>query len=279
MKAIALDLDHTLLNSDNKISEENITALQVAHEQNVCLIVATGRMPQAVTRIIGESKELFSYFVCYNGALVLRSSDSTTCYEECVNYSDMRFLTDKFDLRNHNVVLFSNDSIFATTTIDDKVVDHYKKRTGATFEYRSDLTKLDCRNFHKFFVYPLEISNNYNPHTESPLEDTVYKQALEFNSNRLKIIKTRLGYIECTSPFVSKWDSMIHALKSEGLTQKKIMAIGDGYNDIEMVEKSHFGVAVDNAVPELKAVAKHIVGSNNDSGVAEAIYHFLELTH
>ncbi|MEN8216469.1 MAG: HAD-IIB family hydrolase, partial [Pseudomonadota bacterium] len=71
----------------------------------------------------------------------------------------------------------------------------------------------------------------------------------------LRATKTRLGYVECTHKEVSKLKSIDIALSKKGLVSREnIMAIGDGYNDIEMLKGAKLGVAMGNAVEEVKKI-------------------------
>ncbi|MBQ2527954.1 MAG: HAD hydrolase family protein, partial [Spirochaetales bacterium] len=54
-----------------------------------------------------------------------------------------------------------------------------------------------------------------------------------------------------------------------------IMALGDDYNDIPMLQKAGYSVAMENAVPEVKAAARYITDTNNNDGVAKAIKRYV----
>lgn len=55
-----------------------------------------------------------------------------------------------------------------------------------------------------------------------------------------------------------------------------MMTLGDQLNDESMIKMAGLGIAMENAVPEIKALADYITASNNDDGVAKAIYHFIK---
>ena len=276
VKIIAVDLDHTLLSSENTISDENIQALKRANESQIPLFVATGRMPPAIKKILNGYEDLFSYYISYNGALVTHPLKEEVYFEECISIDQLSELLSHFDLATYNAVLFSNNDVYTTTTIQDKVLEHYHKRTGASFTKINHLEELGNTSFHKVFIYPLDIAESYDPHIESPLEQETLLKTKSIISDDLKVMKTRLGYVECTSSKVSKWDSLLEVVhKIYGDQSVEVMAIGDGYNDIEMVQRANVGVAVGNAVDELKALADKVVASNDESGVAEAIDSFI----
>ncbi|HBF39057.1 MAG TPA: hypothetical protein DDW50_17285, partial [Firmicutes bacterium] len=78
-------------------------------------------------------------------------------------------------------------------------------------------------------------------------------------------------YLEILAPGVSKGKALKEVSESWGFGQDEVMAIGDAPNDISMVEWAGVGVAVGNAVPELKKVATMVVTDHDHDGVAEAI--------
>ncbi len=73
----------------------------------------------------------------------------------------------------------------------------------------------------------------------------------------------------------NKWEGMRALLAHAGMDAADVMAIGDGGNDLELVQGVGIGIAMGNAVPSVKAVAKMVVSSNDQGGVAEAIERFI----
>lgn len=69
---------------------------------------------------------------------------------------------------------------------------------------------------------------------------------------------------------MNKWIGLQSLLKSMNLSYRSCMAIGDGSNDYEMIKNAAVGVAMGNAVEEVKSVADYVVSSNDNDGIAEA---------
>jgi hypothetical protein len=83
------------------------------------------------------------------------------------------------------------------------------------------------------------------------------------------------GLLEVLPANASKGKALKSVLHDLGIPADQVLAIGDGENDIEMVKLAGIGVAVGNAFEGLKAIAKHIVATNQEHGVAEAIERFV----
>ena len=83
--------------------------------------------------------------------------------------------------------------------------------------------------------------------------------------------RSKPTYLEIVDLTVSKMKAIEHVAKLLGVPLSQTMAIGDGDNDLPMIKDAGVGIAVENAFPTVKTVADHIVSSNNDGGVAEAL--------
>jgi Cof subfamily protein (haloacid dehalogenase superfamily) len=90
-----------------------------------------------------------------------------------------------------------------------------------------------------------------------------------------KITQAIPEMLELVPTGTSKASGLEKLLLEFGVTADEMMAVGDGNNDLEMLKLAGIGVAVQNATPDLKKVADHVVSSNEDNGAAEAIYKFV----
>ena len=81
--------------------------------------------------------------------------------------------------------------------------------------------------------------------------------------------------VELLPPGASKGAALRALLRDLGIDPQHVLAIGDGENDVEMIQMVGVGVAVGNAEPHLKAAANHVVATNDADGVAEAVERFV----
>ena len=82
-------------------------------------------------------------------------------------------------------------------------------------------------------------------------------------------------FLEVINSNTSKGIALEALAKNIGISSHEVIAIGDSYNDISMIEYAGLGVAVDNAYDEIKSRADYISKSNIDNGVAEVIERFI----
>ena len=92
----------------------------------------------------------------------------------------------------------------------------------------------------------------------------------------IKITSSTWNDLEFNNPSAHKGSSLARFAEHLGFGIENCMSFGDGRNDLTMIEAAGIGVAMENAVEEVKAVADHITKSNDENGVAEAIYFFFE---
>ena len=74
--------------------------------------------------------------------------------------------------------------------------------------------------------------------------------------------------LEIFDPAVNKWEGVLHLAKRHDLTPEQIVAIGDDVNDLPMIQNAGLGVAMGNAREQVKAVAKRVIGTNQEDGLA-----------
>ena len=93
----------------------------------------------------------------------------------------------------------------------------------------------------------------------------------------LSIYRSAPFFIEVMAQGIDKAASLDRLSKSLGIKQEEVIAFGDGYNDLSMIEYAGMGVAMNNAVDGVKERADYITLSNDEDGIAYALNKFLEV--
>ncbi|KAK9211178.1 hypothetical protein WN943_000552 [Citrus x changshan-huyou] len=96
----------------------------------------------------------------------------------------------------------------------------------------------------------------------------------EATKDRANVVQAIPDMLEIVPPGTSKGSGVKMLLDHLGVSTKEIMAIGDGENDVEMLELASLGIALSNGSEKAKAVANVIGASNDEDGVADAIYRY-----
>ena len=105
----------------------------------------------------------------------------------------------------------------------------------------------------------------------------VVEQALGTRGRvHLLMNKNYQGYIlEILQAGVSKWQALQQLAAQQGIVPEEIIAVGDDHNDLEMIRYAGLGIAMGNAVPEVKAAADAVTGSNAENGLVQALERFI----
>jgi len=288
-KLIAIDIDGTLLSSHGDVTNENKQAIQRALEKNVDVVLTSGRMPKAILPIANEINSN-KYLISANGALIYDIQKEEIIYN---NYMSKKKVLEIIDICEKNSVfynIYTSNSIL-TKSLNYNILFYHNENKRNAEDKKIKINVID--DMYNYI-------NNYDG--QDLLKITICdSDKMIFNSiiNKLKTVKDidvldvghmsrkiikhgtddfeiSYYYTEITNENVNKWSAIEELIKLLNITKDEVMAIGDNINDREMIENAGMGVVTGNSSPVMKKIAKHIVSSNDENGVAEAIDKFLE---
>lgn len=260
-KLYVSDLDGTLLRSDATTSEYTNATINELTERGMIFSYATARSLLTAKKATKGIKARIPLIV-YNGAFIV---DNITEEILIANYFDNSILEVFEDLFKNNVfpiVYAYREGIEKFSYIPNKCTKGMKKfldtrkgdiRTNIV-DTTEELTKGNC-----FYITCID-----EPEKLKPLYDK-YKD--KYHCVYQKEIYTNEQWFEILPKNASKANAILQL--KELLKCEKVIAFGDGKNDIDMFEIADEGYAVENAVDELKEKATKVIGSNNDDGVAK----------
>lgn len=284
IKVIASDMDGTLLNSRHEICSENINAIKMAEDKGIKFVIVTGREYESVKPII-NANELRCQCILMNGA-EYRDEDGNIL--ESININKERFIQIVDILKNDggSILLFTNDGIYTTTNKEDAFNAVVKEIQ--TFEVEVSYEEaLEKAKTHPRFT-KLKYIEDINKFSESGIE---VRKILTFNDDLDKVVERKkqlsdIGDLAVSSSFYNNIEiTNISAQKGiilgkyadkNGIPRDEIMVLGDSFNDYSMFTEFNLSFAMGNAIPEIKEVAKYITDTNDNAGVAKAIYNAIE---
>lgn len=263
---IAIDLDRCLLNYANVLSLKNQSTLQAAISQGAIIVIASGRMVPA-TRFILELVPGITAIVALNGALVFDATTETVLLERSLSPSEIIPLLRWCSDHDCKVILCHLE--YASVSSFDGIVEEYASRTQVTMKLRESLSEALSLTVYKVLVY----NNNLYKNDEFRLIEGLRRSGLVTNCT---LYRSDHGYVEIVSADASKGKGLKIALEAFRLLELPLMVVGDGENDVSMMEIADSSYAVANACEEAKAAADLIVSDCDSDGVAEAITHFMK---
>ena len=267
---VALDLDGTLLDSRKQLSPRNRAALERIAAAGVLVVPTTGRffgmMPEAVREL-----PFVRYAITVNGAQVYdRETDRALVREEIpldVALAIMELLD------GHDVVYdcYRENWGWMTAALKAKVGDyatdeHYLRMVR---EFRRPVPDLKAHLRETAAdggVQKVMLFSRRDDRDAAELVSIRREMAERFP--QIKVTASTWNNLEFNAAAAHKGNSLRRFAEHLGLTLSNCAAFGDGLNDLSMVEMAGVGVAMANAVPEVKRVAARVTLSNDEDGVA-----------
>lgn len=283
IKCIASDMDGTLLNSHQQVSQENKEAILKAQEQGIEVVIATGRSYQEVRFILDEA-DIHCPVIGVNGAEVRTKEGeilSTTPIDKHVAKKAAEKLMDKdiyFEIYT-NQGTYSLDPNKAVAIIVDIVVS-----ANPDVKPEDVVKRAEERTRHGLVhqVESYDILFNDETHQIYKLfgfaQDSDRREAAENALEELtELIVSSSGHnnLEITHRNAQKGIVLEKYVKSKGIDITETMAMGDSFNDVSMLERVGRAVAMGNADYEIKSLCDVITATNDEHGVAKAILEVL----
>ncbi len=268
---IALDLDRTLL-TKNGLTDGTKECLEEAIRRGIQVVIATGRPYVALPESIRAVKGL-DYVICSNGAHIADLRSGEFIYSDYIPLQASAWVRDYLMPLGFTVEVFTEGSAY----IQQDRYDHYKANIGviegAEYTVRTRTPIPDIWQFWKEHEDKIE---NINILFNDP-EDKK-RMALELTANEgigFTLTSSMSYNLEVGGLNTSKANALKEFSSISGIPLKRVMSFGDSPNDSAMIIESGFGVAMGNAVDEVKAIADYIAPSNEEEGVMKTIKELL----
>ena len=244
-KLIFFDIDGTLISHVGKshIPEPTIEALMRLTQNGHIPAIATARNLSLTSKTAAVFK--IDLTVCCNGAHV--SQKGKDIHTEWLDGRLIHILQEQAAHMTENV-----------SALD--ITHVYTGRASSDFRaYVLDQAGFDCRK-------PLiDLKRAFLVYTFAPFELSYGHE----EENAFEVEKTPF-YTEIRPLGVSKWSGILKAAESLGFDRRDIVTVGDGLNDISMVENAPIGIAVGRSEASLKAVANIVTGDIDEGGILDA---------
>jgi len=275
IRLLALDIDGTLLDPQFKISPENLAALRAAHASGIELLLATGRRHDYALPVAQEIG-VPCWLISSNGALIRSSAGATF-------YSDRLPIATAIKLFRHM------DSFRANAVITFDRQGNNALVLERLEELNQSISRWIQMNAHFIqYVSPLEEALTEDPIQAmfcgrvARMEEAQKRLAEADFLAEISILKTQYDLRDlCILDILNRGCSKGHALRrwaqEHAIPREQIMAIGDNFNDLEMLEFAGVAFVMGNASQELKQSGWRVTASNSESGVAQALQEVLKV--
>ncbi len=260
---LVVDVDGTLVDRHGTISDEDKKALARTRALGVKVSLSTGRIIKACLTIL-EQLSLDGYHIFFDGALVSNPSQSTEVYSRPIKKEVVRQAVDFARANNIYLELYSRDCFFAERQNWSDEVHRRFFRVEPTFV---DFTGIWER---ERIIKAEMVVHNQEERRKTELFQDRFRPSLRFSIARSPAYP-EIDFINVIDPGVSKGEALKALASFLGVPISRVIAIGDGLNDIPLLEAAGLAVAMGNAFPEVKKVADCITLDVDHGGLAAAI--------
>ena len=272
VRMIAFDLDGTLLTTDKRLTDETRRTLEQAAKRGILLVPATGRpltgMPAEVLGIPGVR-----YAITANGARVVSAEDGKILREKLISVEKARKVLDIYgEYDTLREIYYDGQGYMEARQMEQ--LDHYVPDPNMA-KYMRNTRKCVPDLMEKFRQENRAMDKVQAVFACAGEKEQAFRRIREMEGVEAT---GALSYnIEVTAGGINKGEALLWLAGELGIDREEILAFGDGANDADMIRAAGIGAAMEVSVPEVRAAADILAGSNDEDGVARAIQRYIDL--
>ncbi|MFB6465421.1 Cof-type HAD-IIB family hydrolase [Cytobacillus sp. Hz8] len=260
-KLIAFDLDGTLLNEKKEISEQVCEAVRCAKTNGIFIVLSSGRSCQGMSQYIQQlGEDLVDYVIGFSGSLINEVKGNCNIYRLPLLKSDMDFIKQTGWQAGLSVHFVSEKEIYTFENPIGKYTVHESYLTNSPILYLAD-SQLPVHHY----IYKVIFSGE-----KEDIDWAVRRIPEEFTKG-FHFVRSGDNYLEIVNKNSGKGSALKFLAESLHIPQEEVVAFGDHENDLTMIEYAGLGIAMENAIDQVKEAANYVTKSNEKDGVAYAL--------
>ena len=260
-KAVFIDIDGTLLKSDHTISEATFGIIQRLKEKNILVVLVSARPFSAIVPIAEEVGLHKLPVASLNGAYI--SGNGEKIFNSVIDVDITTSIHKRLQQYNSTPIYYEQLQWFSE--FQNSSTDYEQKITTVPITIQPFNDTL--RNWQYTNTGP----NKIQVIAKATVINKIQNDLGEQFSNLLTISTSQSTYLEIVNIEASKLNAVKLLIDRYNINQQETIAIGDNFNDKEMIAFAGFGIAMGNAPDEVKAAANYVADTNNNDGVAKAL--------
>lgn len=257
IKAIAIDLDGTLLNSKKEITERTKEILKKVHKKGIKIIISTGRPYVSIKNLLNEL-EIKDMVIIYNGAKIIDLKNNEVIYEIPLEEKYVKYLIEISRKENIHLNLYQNEEWY---------VENLNNEETKKYKFLTNLIPIE-KDFNTFEDYRMTKALYVGDNLKLKKIEEILKKEI---GSEVYLTFSQEFLLEILNKKVNKGSALLYVLEQYNTSSEQCMAFGDAENDIEMLTSIKYGVAMKNALKKVKESVEYLTLSNDENGVVEFI--------
>lgn len=276
IRVIIMDVDGTLTNDKKIVTPKTKEALLKAEEAGAILVLASGRPTSGLLGLARELKmdQYHGLLVSYNGSKVTDCETNEVLFNQALSIEEGKAVLEhmkKFD--RVRPMIDKGEYMYVNNVYDNWITWRGKPFDVIQYESRGGKFKLcEVDDLAAFVDFPL---NKILTTSDPEYLQEHYQEMMDPFKDTLSCMFTGDFYFEFTAQGIDKAKALDSVLIPKGYKREEMIAFGDGHNDASMVKYAGTGVAMENAVQDLKDIADDVTLSNEEDGIAVALYKYM----
>lgn len=260
-KLLATDMDGTLLDDNKQIDECTRNIINKAISKGLIFVIASGRPIKTLRKYLS----LFDndiYVIAYNGSLIQTSKTNKIIFKEYIEKEILIKIVKFLNDNNKTFIAWQDDNLYCN--VKNAYTDNYQKV--------SSVDMIEIKDYNMFYNMKINkvimIDSEENIKTFMPIVNENLKEDCTF-------VTSQAYFLEFMKKGINKASSLAEVCKILDIKRDEVIAIGDGFNDLDMLQFAHLNVAPSNACEEIKGCVNYVTSSNNNGGVRKVIEKFV----
>ncbi|WP_066889186.1 Cof-type HAD-IIB family hydrolase [Clostridium nigeriense] len=276
IKVIIMDVDGTLTNGKKVVTEKTKNVLIKAQKLGIKLVLASGRPTSGLIDLAKELEmtEHDGLLVSFNGSKVIDCQTNKVLFNETMSVEEGQAVLEHMKNFKVKPMIDKGNYMYVNDVFDNEIQYNGEPFNIIEYEARGGKFKLcEKDDLAEFADYPL---NKILTAGDPEYLQEHYKEMMEPFKDKLSCMFTAAFYFEFTAKGIDKAKAIDTVLIPMGYKKEEMIAFGDGHNDASIVKYAGIGVAMGNAVDDLKAIADEVTLSNEEDGIAYTLSKYIK---
>lgn len=250
-KLIGTDFDGTLLNDKKQVMKKTIESLKETRKRNIIIVGVTGRTLESVKNAVDIN--IFDYLILNNGSNIYDVVNKKIIYNNAIPKQIAKWVTK-----------FSEEFTYQYDYCTFSTYNKYKNYVKENIPFIKEINSIDEIKdpIAKINIFPKKEANIKS------LYNSIKKKYKSIQTIIMQDSGNEKKWIVLTPKNLNKKEALKYLGDLLKIELSEMVFFGDGLNDIEVIETVGMGVAMENALEEIKDKAKYITKSNNEDGIA-----------